>query len=87
MINECRNSFAFQLPCSEILQRRKNFNMKIMDCSDMLGYFGLHKLNWLIVWLISYYYDRLILIFMVYIGIVVLLLLYADVDVIYLFFS
>jgi len=45
MINECRNSFAFQLP-SEILQRRKeNFNTKIMDFGYMLSYFELHKLN------------------------------------------
>ena len=74
----------FSNPAAKFFNVEKNFNTKIMDCSDMLGYFGLHKLN---VWLISYYYDRLILIFMVYIGIVVLLLLYADVDVIYLFFS
>ena len=46
MINECRNSFAFQLPCSEKLQRRKeNFNMKIMHCCGILGYFKLHRSN------------------------------------------
>ena len=45
IMNECTNFFAFQLP-SKILQRkRETFNIQITNCSDMLSYFGLHKLN------------------------------------------
>ena len=52
----------------------------------MLGYFGLHKLNWPIAWIILSYLLLLSPIdIMVHIGTVALHLLYADVNVIYLF--
>jgi len=41
VIEKCRLFFNFLLPCEMLEIRRAKFECKLMNCSNMLNYFGL----------------------------------------------